>query len=138
MSSIEPKTYDHLCWECKDKLDWEQYTNSVSGIAPEIPCGSCGRTKQFDKVKVYYTTVNESGNEERRSKMVDWNGDTPLIAINRVLEAHKGPRGERVKEIRRVEINRTPPLREEERGERSVVYEEAGLIVHDISLKVEK
>ena len=94
------------------------------------------RPECFEKIKVSYSTVNESGNRTRRSKTVDYQGDTPMEAINAVLEEYQGPRGERVCEIHGVKVNTTPPLREEEMGERTVEYEGSGLFVHVISFNL--
>lgn len=130
----EPYPYSYLCPDCESELNAD-----ANRISSRNECDHCGRTRCFDKIKVYYTTVNESGNEKRRKKTVDYQGDTPLLAVNSVLEDHQGPRGERVKEIRRIEVNRTPPLREGDgRGAGDVVFEEAGIVVQDISLRVEK
>lgn len=135
MSSMsEPYPYSYLCPDCETELNAD-----ANRISSRNECDNCGRSRCFDKIKVYYITVNESGNEKRRNKTIDYQGDTPLLAVNSVLEDHQGPRGERVKEIDRIEVNRTPPLRrDDERSARDMVYEEAGIVVQDISLRVEK
>lgn len=101
-------------------------------------CEECGRPHCFDQIKIRATLVNESGNEEPYNALIDTEGDTPLEAVNRVLNQFSGPRGTRVKSIDRIKRNVTPLLSEEEMGERSVIYEETGLVAHDITLRVDR
>lgn len=96
------------------------------------------RPECFEKVKVWYSYVNESGNVGRDAMTIDYQGDTPLEAINTVLEKFEGPRGPRLKEIHRIDVNRTPPLKIEEVGERQVKFEEAGILVYDVTLTINR
>ena len=101
-------------------------------------CEECGRPFCFEKIKIWFSVVNESGNRTRTTETFDYQGDTPLEAINSLLDEYSGPRGERLAEIHRIDVNRTPPLKEEEMGQRSVVYEESGVLIHNITLGVRK
>jgi len=129
----ESYSYSYLCPDCESELNAD-----ANRITSRQECDSCGRTRCFDKIKVSFTTVNEAGKENQRSKTIDWQGDTPLLAVNSVLREYEGPRGRRVKSIDRIEVNRTPPVKEDEIYEREVQYEKSGLIVQSISLGVEK
>jgi hypothetical protein len=127
------------CVTCKgDGYQEDEDGEFIHRISEGETCDSCGRPHGFEKIKISYSVVNESGNRERRHKTVDYQGDTPMEAINSVLSDHDGPRGERVVEIHEIEVNRTPPLKEEELGERSVQYENAGIIAHKFTFEVER
>lgn len=127
------------CVTCKGRgYQEDEDGDMIHRLSEGEECEECGRPHCFDQLKVSIKTVNESGNESRRTVVVDVDGDTPLEAINTVLSEYSGPRGERVKSIERIKGNVTPLLSEDERGERSVLYEETGVLVHDISLNVER
>lgn len=90
----------------------------------------------FEKMRIYATIVKESGKEKNYSLTVDWQGNTPLEAINSVLKEFSSPRGPRVKSIDRIEGNVTPPLSEDEIGEREVIFENTGVFLHHIKLGI--
>jgi len=126
------------CVTCKgDGYQEDENGEYIHRISEGETCDSCGRPHGFQQVRISYSVVNESGNRSRRHKTVD-KGDTPMEAVNSVLEDHSGPRGERVCEIRQIKVNRTPLITEEEMGERSVQFEEAGIIAHTLTFELEK
>lgn len=127
------------CVSCKGEGYQEDGDGEfIHRISEGETCDSCGRPHGFEKIKISYSVVNESGNRTRKNKTVDYQGDTPMEAINSILEDHSGPRGERVCEIHGIEVNTTPPLTEEEMGERSVQYAEAGVIAHHFTFTLDR
>lgn len=95
-----------------------------------------GWIMSYEKIKIYATVATESGRENRISRVMDYQANTPLEAINELLKEFDGPRGKRIKEIEDIEVNVTPPLSSDEMGERRVQYEPSGVFIHQIQLGV--
>lgn len=106
----------------------------IPRISKGEKCDNCGRKYCHQKMEIRATVVNESGNEGEICETIDYQGDTPLEAVNSILQEYSGPRGPRVVSIDSIKVNVTEPVQPGE--DRRMEFEKAGLITHGITFTV--